>query len=147
MGVYYSDHELERHVAHEVDRTAKSILADHEAALANERMPPDGYSLVETATYNGLREAMIAVADENAALKKALAEKDKEIERLKHELDFFVKCTMPDLENRISELMAQAVQFAKELEQLWRFRMNSKAEDFLRSPEVQAYQAQQKEGR
>ena len=45
-------------------------LADHEAALANERMPPDGYSLVETAAYNGLREAMIAVADENAALKK-----------------------------------------------------------------------------
>ena len=46
-------------------------LADHEAALANERMPPDGYSLVETAAYNGLREAMIAVVDENAALKKA----------------------------------------------------------------------------
>ena len=31
-------------------------LADHEAALANERMPPDGYSLVETAAYNGSRD-------------------------------------------------------------------------------------------
>ena len=57
-------------------------LADHEAALANERMPPDGYSLVETAAYNGLREAMIAAADENASLKKALAEKDVELARM-----------------------------------------------------------------
>ena len=139
MAVYYSDHELERHVAHEVDRTAKSILADHEAALANERMPPDGYSLVETATYNGLREAMIAVADENAALKKALAEKDAQVKVEQERIDNLYK-------TEYDSLMAQAVQFAEELAQLWRFRLNSNAEAFLRTPEVQVFQAQQKDG-
>ena len=80
-------------------------------------------------------------------LEAALAEKDKEIERLKHELDFFVKCTMPDLENRISELMAQAVRFAVRARDWGTSSVITEAQAFLNSDEAQADKAQQKEDR
>ena len=130
---------------------AVTTYDDTERAYKDDKVSAKEYRELRTKwfTDRGLSER--AVASDSMMiyaekLEAALAEKDKEIERLKHELDFFVKCTMPDLENRISELMAQAVRFAE-----WASHYSDDAYDitqaFLSTPEAKAYQAQQKEGR
>jgi hypothetical protein len=100
---------------------------------------------------------MITLADHEAAL----AEKDKEIERWKKHANDMEECIdnvreslglktthYLVLADQVNDLMAQAVRFAQcltEYESVFDCEKEA-AQAFLASKEVQAYQAQQKEG-
>lgn len=106
----------------ELDTAYKAIAAhaaEQRAEIARLQKDnlPAGYSLVETGTYNALREAMVATADENA----------------KYRAD-------------LDRVMGEAVKFARLIaENPWSRLDATEAIAFLASPEVQAYRKRQKE--